>query len=49
MNTTNGEEIFAALPTGRENIIGILSQDCATLRPGLFSSPPSGRVPGRRG
>jgi len=24
MSTTNGEEIFAALLTGRENILGIL-------------------------
>src|SRR5208337_190958 len=30
-------------PTGRVNLLVTPSPDCATLHPGLFSTPPSGR------
>jgi hypothetical protein len=35
---------FAAPPTGRENLLGVLSQDGASLCPGLFSFLPSGKT-----
>src|ERR1035441_8092112 len=31
-------------PTGREKHVGMLSQDCASLHPGLFSYLPSGKT-----
>jgi hypothetical protein len=35
-------------PTGREDAIGAFPPDSATLHPGLFSFPPSGRKCGDR-
>jgi hypothetical protein len=37
-------KVFAAPPTGRENLVGMLSQDGASLCPGLFSFLPSGKT-----
>src|SRR5271157_3057905 len=34
---------FRSTPTGRVNLLATPSPDCATLHPGLFSTPPSGR------
>jgi hypothetical protein len=36
--------LLAAPPTGRENVLGMLSQDGASLCPGLFSFLPSGKT-----
>ena len=38
--------VVRSTPTGRADSFGALSPDCATLHPGLFSSPPSGRDAG---
>jgi hypothetical protein len=37
-------KVFAAPPTGRKNLLGMLSQDGASLCPGLFSCLPSGKT-----
>ena len=34
----------STLPSGRENVVTMLSQGCATLHSGLFSGLPSGKT-----
>jgi hypothetical protein len=39
----SGTRSIHSAPTGRTTLLGGHSPDCATLHPGLFSFPPSGR------
>ena len=39
----DGVKVARYAPAGRADLVGTLSLDCATLHPGLFSYPPSGR------